>query len=174
MNRYWLLGASLAPLLGATGTAHQALLIALCALLLLTLHQALMAPLRRHLEPDARQWASLALVAALVTCLQLGLRAWALPVAQLLGHYPMLLALPCLAIDRQLPETGRWRALSDQLCILLPSLLALGACRQLLGETFGLHLASLAPGGLIVLGLLLGLYNHLRPSRPSSRRQGNL
>lgn len=171
MNRFWLLTAALAPLLGATATITQAIAIALCALLLISLHTLLMAPLRRHLDSATRLWASLVLAATLATCLQLGLRAWALPLALQLGHYPALLALTCVIADALLPQQGRWRTLLGAFASLVAACVALGICRQLLASQLGLHIATLAPGALILLGLLLGLYNHLRP-KPSTRHQG--
>jgi len=171
MSRFWLVMISLAPLLGATRTIVQAIAISLCACLLTGLHQALMAPLRRHLDQGASPWASALLTATLVTCLYLGLRAWALPLAEELALYPLLLALPCLACEQLPPQTHR--LLCRSLGGLLVASLALGICRQVLADDLGLHIATLAPGALILLGLLLGLYNHLRPSTTSPRRQGS-
>lgn len=130
-------------------------------------------PATQYARPLPRLYASLMLAAALATCLQLGLRAWALPLTQSLGYYPTLLVLPCLAIDLLLPATDRWRPLLAHLCGLLLACLALATCRQLANDWLGLHIALLAPGALILLGLLLGLYNHLRPPT-SPRRQGTL
>ncbi|PAV73362.1 hypothetical protein WR25_22774 [Diploscapter pachys] len=70
-----------------------------------------MAPLRSHLAQGASLWASALLTATLVTCLHLGLRAWALPLAEQLALYPLLLALPCLACEQLLPQTHRYRQL---------------------------------------------------------------
>ncbi|MBI6955363.1 electron transport complex protein RnfE [Pseudomonas sp. TE6288] len=173
MSRFWLLMISLVPLLGATRTIVQAISISLCACLLTGLHQALMAPLRRHLAQGASLWASAVMTASLVTCLHLGLRAWTLPLAEELAPYPLLLALPCLACEQLLPQQYRYRQLCRGLGGLLVAGLALGACRQVLADDLGLHIATLAPGALILLGLLLGLYNHLRPSTTSPSRQGS-
>jgi len=174
MNRFWLPGISLVPLIGATSTWVQAVVIGLCAALMMLLHQALLAPLRRPLVAAPRLMASVLLLAALASCLQLGLRAWALPLALALGHYPALLSLQCLSADYLLPETGRWRCLAIHLGSLLVLCVLLGACRQWLATGPNLHLASLAPGGLILLGLLLALYNRVRPGPAPSRRQGSL
>lgn len=172
MNRSWLLPISLVPLLGATGTLVQALAISLCTVLLIGLHQALMAPLRRHLEQGPRLWASTLFAAALATCLHLGLQAWAMPLAHQLALYPLLLALPCLGSEALPAQPGRNRHLGLGLLGFLAAALALGSCRKLLADGLGLHFAALAPGALVLLGLLLGLYNHLRPSNTASRRQG--
>lgn len=174
MNRFWLLGISLAPLLGATQTVVQAAAIAACTVALMVLHQALLAALARPLQGATRLLASLLLIAALCSCLQLGLRAWALPLALALGHYPTLLSLQCLAADHLLPTQGRWRLLAVHLAGLVALCLLLGICRQWLGPVAGAHLATLAPGGLILLGLLLALYNRLRPDPAPSRREGTL
>ncbi|MFI7836669.1 NADH:quinone oxidoreductase [Pseudomonas asiatica] len=174
MNRLYLLGASLVPLLGATRTLSEGATIGVCAVLLSSLHQLSMAPLRRRSATWTYVLASLLVLAALASCLQLALRAWLLPLALALGHYPALLCLQCLAIDYLLPDQGRWRLLAGHLCALLATCLLLGASRQWLADGIGLHLASLAPGALLLLGLLLALYNRLRPGPAQSRHQGKL
>ncbi|MFJ4384248.1 Rnf-Nqr domain containing protein [Pseudomonas sp. NPDC089408] len=172
MNRFYLLAASLIPLLGATHTLHEGAGIGLCAVVTVGLHQLLLAPLRLRLASWAYVLASLILLAALASCLQMALRAWWLPMALALGHYPALLCLQCLACDHLLPWQGRWRLLASYLCAVFASCLLLGASRQWLAEFAGLHLASLAPGALLLLGLLLALYNRLRPGPAHPRRQG--
>ncbi|MEO9244560.1 Rnf-Nqr domain containing protein [Pseudomonas inefficax] len=174
MTRFYLLGASLVPLLGATRTLSEGATIGVCAVLMSGLHQLLLAPLRQRLASWTYVLASLLLLAALASCLQLALRAWLLPLALALGHYPALLCLQCLAIDHLLPGQGRWRVLAGLHCALLATCLLLGASRQWLAGGSGLHLATLAPGGLLLLGLLLALYNRLRPGPAQSHRQGKL
>ncbi|SPO57124.1 NADH:quinone oxidoreductase [Pseudomonas sp. JV551A1] len=174
MTRFYLLGASLVPLLGATRTLSEGATIGVCAVLMSSLHQLLLAPLRQRLATWTYMLASLLLLAALASCLQLALRAWLLPLALALGHYPALLCLQCLAIDHLLPGQGRWRVLAGHHCALLATCLLLGASRQWLAGGSGLHLATLAPGGLLLLGLLLALYNRLRPGPAQSHRQGKL
>lgn len=172
MTRFYLLVASLAPLLGATRTFMQAAVIGISMLLLTVLHQTLLHPLRPRLDGAMYGLASLLLVAALACCLQLALRAWALPLALALGDFPALICIQSLAMDRLLPNQGRWRQLSVHLAGLLGLCLLLGASRQWLENDLNLHIASLAPGALLLLGLLLALYNRLRPGPAPSRRQG--
>ncbi|MGE8322811.1 MAG: Rnf-Nqr domain containing protein [Pseudomonas sp.] len=174
MNRLYLLGASLVPLLGATRTLDEGATIGACTALMISLHQLLLAPLRQRLTRWAYVLASLLLLAALASCLQLALRAWLLPLALALGHYPALLCLQCLATDHLLPNPGRWHRLTRYVCAVFATCLLLGASRQWLAEVAGLHLASLAPGALLLLGLLLALYNRLRPGPAHPRRQGTL
>jgi len=162
MNRPLLLAACLAPLLGATSTFAQALLAGACCLGLITAHQGLMTPLRPYLGGATRTWAALMLVAALATCLQLALDAWAMAQALPFTHYPAIIALQCISIEYLLPTQRRWRALLKGLAGVLLACLVLGLCRQWLAA-MGLHIAAVVPGALILLGLLLGLYNRLRP-----------
>jgi electron transport complex protein RnfE len=170
MNRSCLLATGLAPLLGATRTLPEAAAIGVCMLVLPLLHQGLLSPLRAALS-GAKYWlASLLLLAALASCLQLALRAWALPLALTLGYFPALICLQCLAIDTLLPSEGRWRQLLLHLTGLLLACLLLGASRQWLDQVAGMHLASLPSGALLLLGLLLALYNRLRTTL--IRRQG--
>jgi electron transport complex protein RnfE len=172
MNRFYLLAASLAPLLGATRTLREGAAIGLSTMVMCGLHQLLMSPLRLRLANWAYGLASLLLLAALASCLQLALRAWLLPLATALGHYPALLCLQCLATDHLLPKKQRWRLLANHLGAVLALCLLLGASRQWLADFAGLHLANLAPGALLLLGLLLALYNRLHPSTAHPRRQG--
>ncbi|MFV3326364.1 Rnf-Nqr domain containing protein [Pseudomonas sp. NY15372] len=174
MNRFWLPGISVIPLAGATSTLAQAIAIGLCAVVLIGLHQALLIPLRHWLAGPWRLLASLLLLAALASSLQLGLEALALPLALALGHYPALLCIQCLMADQLWPDGLGWRRLGVFLGGLLMLCVLLGACRQGLAAGVGVHLASLAPGGLMLLGGLLALYNRLRPGPAPSRRQGSL
>ncbi|ADR58825.1 NADH:quinone oxidoreductase [Pseudomonas sp. YQ_6] len=172
MNRFCLLAMSLAPLLGATRTLAEGAAIGLCAVLMGCLHQLLLAPLRKHMASWAYVLASLLLLAALASCLQLAMRAWLLPLAIALGHYPALLCLQCLASDHLLPDQHRWRLLARHLGAVFAICLLLGASRQWLADHAELHLASLAPGALLLLGLLLALYNRLLPGPAHPHCQG--
>ncbi|MFK2913010.1 Rnf-Nqr domain containing protein [Pseudomonas sp. 3HC3] len=172
MTRLGLLAMSIAPLLGATRTLGEGATIGLCAVVMGCLHQLLLSPLRKRVASWTYVLASLLLLAALASCLQLALRAWLLPLAIALGHYPALLCLQCLASDHLLPDQRRWHVLAKHLGAVFASCLLLGASRQWLADHTELHLASLAPGALLLLGLLLALYNRLRPGPAHPNRQG--
>lgn len=174
MNRFCLLAVSLTPLLGATRTLHEGIAIGLCAVVMGSLHQLLLTPLRQRLASWAYVPASLLMLAALASCLQMALRAGSLPLALALGHYPALLCLQCLACDHLLRDQGRWRMLAGYFCAVFALCLVLGASRQWLANVANLHVANLAPGALLLLGLLLALYNRLRPGPAHPRRQGKL
>ena len=174
MNRQWLAAVSLAPVLGATQTLLQASTIALLSLLAVGLHRLCMLPLRKQLDAGAGLFASVLLAALLVTCLALGLRAWALPLALELGPYPALIAVQCLVFEFALGNDARWRAAAITLAAFASLCMTMGLMRQLLGEFANLRLASLLPGALILLGLILALYNRVCQRRAPSRRQGTL
>lgn len=174
MNRQWLAAVSLAPLLGATQTLLQASAIALLSVLIIGLHRLCMTPLRKLLNTSYSLFASVLLAALLVTCLELGLRAWALPLALTLSPYPALIAVQCLVFELALGHDARWRSAATTLAVFASLCIAMGLTRQLLGESANLRLASLLPGALILLGLILALYNRVCQRRAPSRRQGKL
>ncbi|MFK8332430.1 Rnf-Nqr domain containing protein [Pseudomonas sp. BJa5] len=172
MNRQWLAAVSLAPLLGATGTLVNASVIGACSVALIAVHHLAMKPLHQGLSPASQLTASVLLAAALVTCLELSLRAWALPLYQALSPYPALIAVQCLVFEHALGHSRRWRETGSVLLGFAALCIALGVSREVLAGWAGVRLAALLPGGLILLGLLLALYNRVCLQRAPSRRQG--
>ncbi|MDD1015798.1 Rnf-Nqr domain containing protein [Pseudomonas rubra] len=169
-----LLAILMAPLLGATQTALQACVIALCSVLIISLHRLCMTPLRKMLAGTTGLLASTLLAASLVTCLELGLRAWALPMSLALGPYPALIAVQCLLFEYVRDDNQHWRSVALTLAAFTLLCIAMGLVRQGLADVANLRLASLLPGALILLGLLLALYNRVCQRRAPSRRQGTL
>lgn len=172
MSKQWLAAMSLAPILGATQSVLNAGAIAVFSVLLISLHHAAMRPLHRWLEDRSRILASVLLAAALVTCLELSLRAWALPLYQALNPYPALIAVQCVLFEYSQDERRRWRDVARLLSGFAALCITLGVCRELLAGWAGLHLATLLPGAFFLLGLLLALYNRVCLWRAPSRRQG--
>ena len=160
MNRSWLAALSLAPLLGASQTLLQAAAMAVLTSVAILVHRALMTPLRDRLDASCGVIASVLLAAAVVTCQTLALRTWALDLHQALGIYPELIALSCLLFEQSLGTPGQWRRVALMLAGHGALFLLLGACRELLANG-SLRLASLAPGALLLLGLLPVSYTHL-------------
>lgn len=172
MNKRWLAAMSLAPLLGATQTLLSALAIASFSVLLITLHHVAMRPLHAWFDGRSRMLASVLLAAALATCLELSLRAWALPVYQVLSPYPALIAVQCLIFEHAQGENRRWRKHAQLLSAFAVLCVLLGICREVLADWAGFHLAALLPGAFFLLGLILALYNWVCLRRALSRRQG--
>jgi len=185
MNRSSLAILSLAPLLGASQTLVQAASMALLGVVALLVHRGLMTPLRSRLGAPAAELASLLLAAAVVTCQTLALQAWALELRQALGIYPELLAVSCVLFELGLGHSAGWRRVALLLGSYSALFLLLGASRELLTsgtlhlslaggpDITGLRLASLAPGALLLLGLLLALIKRACPKQATQDREGN-
>lgn len=137
-----------------------------------------MGPLRARLDPSARLSAGVLLAATLTSCVELAGQSWSLQWQQHLGMYAGLIALQCVVLENngffQSSRHDRVR-----LCALFSALMvSLGLLRELIGNgTLGAHLswltgatdwpglvltadgglrlATLAPGGFILLGLLI-------------------
>lgn len=176
MNKSWSwLGVlSLAPLLGASQTLVQAASLLLATLVVVLLYSLAMLALRRFLHPTLRETASIVLAAAIVSCLDLALRAWALEIHQGLGLYLALIGLNCLLLERSLfSEASHSRPALRLMAAYGALVLTLGLSRELLAngtlsldmslirEASGLRLATLAPGGFILLGLLVAAWRSL-------------
>jgi electron transport complex protein RnfE len=170
MNNHtpWFASLNLALLLGASQTLVQATSLALAMLTVFVLYGLIMQGLRRYLQPTLHETASILLAAAIVSCLELALRAWALEIYQGLGLYLALISLNCLMLERSIfCQSGNPLAAVRPVAAFGALLLMLGLCRELLAsgtlsvdtrllrETSGLRLATLAPGGFILLGLLI-------------------
>lgn len=164
VNRSSLAVLSLAPLLGASQTLLHAATMTALSVVAIVVHRALMTPLRRQLDASCAVIASVLLAAAVVTCQTLTLHTWALELRQALGIYPELIAVSCLLVEQSLGSPGQWRRLALLLAGYGALFLLLGACRELLASG-SLHLASLAPGALLLLGLLLALIKRACPKQ---------
>lgn len=167
----------LPPLIGATDSWVKAIGLALAWVLLIGLYGAGMRLLRPPIEARHHWLASLLLSASLGSCLWLALQAWSYELHQQLSLYLGLLALQCVVLE----QTGffqhrHWLGLAGAFC---GALIGLGVLRELLGSgTLGSHLGwlaglpdtgsgwvllphgglrllTLAPGGFILLGLLV-------------------
>ena len=184
MNRSWIAALSLAPLLGASQTLMQAGAMALLSISAVLIHRGAMLALRRWLDGLGAEIASLFIAAAVVTCQSLALQAWALELHLALGIYPGMVALQCVLLDHRFGKTGDWRRAGLILCGLCIAYVLLGAGRELLAsgtlhvsfitgpDTAGLRLASLAPGALLLLGVLLALIKRACPKQATPDREG--
>jgi len=168
----------LVSLIGATGSLMSAVGLSLMFVVVMTAYALGMGPLRARLDPSARLAASVLLAATLTSCAELAWQTWSLQWQQHVGIYAGLIALQCVVMENngffQTPRRNRL-----QLCTLFSALMiSLGLLRELIGNgTLGAHLswltggadwpslvlsgnggwrlATLAPGGFILLGLLI-------------------
>ncbi|WP_413792325.1 MULTISPECIES: Rnf-Nqr domain containing protein [unclassified Pseudomonas] len=154
MNKPWGLmhGLLLVPLIGASDSLIGALTLWLAWALIFFCQGLAMGLVRQRLAAWQRLFAAIVLAASLTTCTSLVVQAWALELYRPL--YMGWIALSCVALEHagvfvQSRLPGRLR-LAGVFGLLM---IGLGAVRELIGS--GLPLALLAPGGFILLGLLL-------------------
>ena len=156
----------LAPLIGATTSWAAALGLWLMFIVVVSAYGAGMWALRSRLVPIARLLACLLLSATLTSCAQMAAQLWSLQWHQPVALYAGLIALQCVVLEYndffQSPRLDRLR-----LCALFGALMVgLGLLRELIGND-GLHLATLAPGGFILLGALIAARQAWTRSTPS-------
>ncbi|MBK5527863.1 NADH:quinone oxidoreductase [Pseudomonas sp. TH06] len=159
-------------LLGTTGSLAGALLTVLMFVLVVGAYGACMLPLRSRLTGTSTLLACLLLAATLASCAEIFGQRWFLSWHQALGLYAGLIALQCVVLEHngffQQTRIERFR-LAGLFGVLM---LILALLRELAGQgtlgrglfehwqglvlfSVGLHLATLVPGALILLGLLL-------------------
>ncbi|WP_411385453.1 Rnf-Nqr domain containing protein [Pseudomonas sp. MPB03] len=169
MNKPWGLtrGLLLVPLVGASHSLVDALALWLAWALILSCQGLAMGLVRQRLTSGQRLLAAIVLATTLTTCTGLVIQAWALELYQPLSLYMGWIALSCVAL-----EHGGFFVESRLLVRLRLVggfgllMLSLGAIRELIGS--GLPLALLAPGGFILLGLLLAARQAWTAANPPS------
>jgi electron transport complex protein RnfE len=155
----------LAPLIGATGSWMTALGVWLVFMVVTLSFGLSMNAVRARLMPATHLVAGVLLAATLTGCAEIAARAWSLQWHQHLGIYSGLIALQCVILDHSGFFQSNWRD-RLRLCVLFGALMVgLGLLREILG-TSGIRLATLAPGGLILLGLLIAAWQAF--ARPTS------
>ena len=182
----------LAPLIGATDSLVSSLGLWLMFIVVISAFGVSMGALRSRLVPETRLLASVLLAATLTSCAGLAAQVWSLQWHQQVGFYAGLIALQCVVLEHTGFFQSAWR---DRLrrCGLFGALMAgLGVLREFIGNgTFGSHLpwlagtaqtdwqgwvltadgglrlVTLAPGGFILLGLLIAARQAWTRSTPS-------
>lgn len=147
-------GLLLVPLIGASHALKSALGLWLAWTLISIAHGLAITPLRPRLTIWQRRLASVVLAATLTACASLAAQAWAPAAYQPSSLYIGWIALSCVVLEHdhvfvesRLPGHARLAGLFGLLMV------GLGALRELIGH--GTPLAQLAPGGFLLLGLLL-------------------
>ena len=173
----------LAPLIGATGSLMTAAGLTLMFIVVTSVFALCMNALRPRLLPATHLLASVLLAATLTSCAELGAQLWSLQWHQDLGIYAGLVALQCVVLDCTGFFQRTWPARLRLYGLFGALMVGLGLLRELIGRgTFGSHLSwltnaapahwegwilatdgglrltTLAPGGFILLGLLIALW----------------
>jgi electron transport complex protein RnfE len=173
----------LMPLIGATDSLMTALGLWLMFVVLISAFGLGINALRPRMLSSMHLQASVLLAATLASCIELGAQVWSLQWHQHLGIYAGLIALQCIVLEHTGFFQSSWRdrlRLSSWFGVLM---LSLGLLRELIGNgtlashlpwlsgaaqadwqgwvltaDSGLRLATLTPGGFILLGLLLAAW----------------
>lgn len=182
----------LAPLIGATDSLVSALGLWLMSIVVINVFGVCMGALRSRLLPVTHLLAAVLLAATLTSCAELAAQLWSLQWHHHVGIYAGLIALQCVVLENTGFYQSAWRD-RLHLCGLFGALIAgLGMLRELIGNgTLGSHLpwlagtaqadwqgwvltadgglrlATLAPGGFILLGLLIAARQAWTRSTPS-------
>ena len=171
----------LTPLIGASDSLVKALSLSLLSLLVIGVYGLKMSVLRPRVVPSMQRITSIALAATLTSLAALALQAWAFELHRQLGIYAGLIALQCVVLEHSgffTQASGIERGRLSGVFIGL--MVALGVLREGLGNgSFashlswltgiidsngqgwlfaadgGIRLAVIAPGGFILLGLLI-------------------
>lgn len=169
MNKSLQHSLMLAPLIGATGSLINALGLWLMFVLVVSAFGLASNLLRARLVPNTWRVVCVLIAATLTSCAELAAQAWWLPWHQHVGVYAGLIGLQCVVLEHSGFFQTRWRD-RLRLCLLFGGLMfSVSLLRQLLGSV-ELGLALLAPGGFILLGLLLAAWQAWqRPAAPIDR-----
>jgi electron transport complex protein RnfE len=182
----------LAPLIGATSSLVNALGLWLMFVAVITAFGLGMNALRSRLLPTTHLWASVLLSATLTSCAELGAQVWSLQWHQQTGIYAALLALQCVVLECNGFFQSTWRDRFSLYGLFGVLMTGLGMLREIIGfgtlgnhlswlvpatqaqwpgwvlsADGGLRLATLAPGGFILLGLLIAAWQAWHRPTPS-------
>lgn len=147
-------GLLLVPLIGASDSLAGAFGLWLAWAAVILGHGLVMSLVRPHLTVCQRFLACLVLAATLTACTGLAFQAWALELYRSLSVYIGWIALSCVVLEHEgFFVESRVSGLLKLAGLFGLSMFSLGALRELIGNA--LPLALLAPGGFILLGLLL-------------------
>ncbi|MEB0045049.1 MULTISPECIES: Rnf-Nqr domain containing protein [unclassified Pseudomonas] len=174
----------LAPLIGATDSLMTALGLWLMFVGIISAYGLGMRAIRPRLAASSNvQGGCVVLAATLTSCAELAAQAWSLPWQQHLGVYCALIALQCVVLEHTGFFQHSCRARLRLYGLFGALMMGLGMLRELIGTaTLGAHLswlvgvtqsdghgwvwaadgglriATLAPGGFILLGLLIAAW----------------
>lgn len=179
----------LTPLIGATHSLVAAVGLCLMFMVVTQLFSLAMGALRSRLVPETHLLASILLAATLTSCAELMAQAWSLQWQQHLGFYGALIALQCVVLEHTGFFQNGWHQRLQLNGLFAALMIALGLLREIIGNGTlgghlswltgttqadwqgwvlmadgGLRLATLVPGGFILLGLLIAAWQAWHPT----------
>ncbi|MDJ0698217.1 MAG: electron transport complex subunit RsxE [Woeseiaceae bacterium] len=164
----------LCPLLAVTTTLGNGLGLGIATLLVVTFSNALVSATRRWLSSEIRIPIYVLIIASLVTCVELLLKAYFPDLDRSLGIFVPLIVTNCTIVARAELFASRNNipdSIVDGLVMGLgfaALLVAIGAFRQLVGLAW--LLALLPPGAFFSLALAIAAKNHFDRKAQLTRR----
>lgn len=186
-NPIFRLALSLCPALAVTSTALNGLAMGLSVWFVITVNNTVVSIFRNYINPKVRVPVFITSIATLVTVVQLVLSAYFPALYKALGIYLALIVVFAIILARAesfaaknpvVPSFVDGFGMGAGFC---GAMVLIGIIRELLGSgsIFGLKLLGawynpaliivMAPGGFLVIGLLIGLFNYL--GEISAKRQ---
>lgn len=156
----------LVMLIGATDSWTRALGLWLMFIVVISAYGISMGALRSRLTPTPQLMAGVVLAATLTSCVELAVQVWALQWHQHSGFYAGLIALQCVVLDHNGFFRDSWRDRLRLYGVFGALMVGMAVMREFLGEA-GLHIATLVPGGFILLGLLIAAWQAWNRPTPS-------
>ncbi|MDR1671351.1 MAG: electron transport complex subunit E [Alistipes sp.] len=176
-NPTFVLMLGMCPTLATTTSAVNGAGMGAATMAVLVLSNTLISLVKNVIPSKIRIPAYIVIIAALVTVVELCMKAWLVDLYQALGVFIPLIVVNCIILGRAegfAAKNGVWASAMDGVGVGLGftlSLTVIGAIREMLGSgsIFGAKFISgdgmlifvLAPGAFLVLGYLMVIFNKL-------------
>lgn len=179
-NPTFVLVLGMCPTLGTTSSALTGLSMGLATMFVLICSNMSISAIKNLVPSEVRIPAFIIVIASFVTVLQMVMQAYLPALYSTLGIFIPLIVVNCILLGRAemfASKHGVVASMMDGVGIGLGFTMALtllGAVRELLGagtifgmsvypEDYGSLVFILAPGAFIALGLMIALYNAIKP-----------
>ncbi len=179
-NPTFVLVLGMCPTLGTTSSALTGLSMGLATMFVLICSNMSISAIKNLVPSEVRIPAFIIVIASFVTVLQMVMQAYLQALYSTLGIFIPLIVVNCILLGRAemfASKHGVVASMMDGIGIGLGFTMALtllGAVRELLGagtifgmsvypEDYGSLVFILAPGAFIALGLMIALYNAIKP-----------
>jgi len=188
-NPIFRLALSLCPALAVTSTVQNGLAMGLSVLFVITANNTVVSIFRRFINPTVRVPVFITIIATLVTVVQLVLAAYFPDLSKALGIYLALVVVFAIILARAevfAMKNSVIPSFFDGLGMgtgFAGAMVLIGVIRELFGsgsilgmQVFGAWynpalIVILPPGGFLVIGLLIGIFNLLEESQTRRREE---
>ncbi len=178
-NPTWVLVLGMCPTLATTTSAINGMCMGLATAFVLVMSNIVISLLKSVIPDKVRIPAFIVVIATFVTIVQMVMQAYLPDLYETLGLFIPLIVVNCVVLGRAeafASKNNVWHSLLDGLFMglgftwaltlvgLVRELLGAGAVfgHSIIGGADGMLLFILAPGGFLVLGILMALINSIR------------